>query len=194
MEAVNESAAETAQNTGPVLELRVHGVNNTTPQGMLDLADTSVEEVLGDNLAGFYRPKADALRTVNQGDRGWVPEYVTREAYSWGGLARSSPAGIGGGTIAKVTSTIGRVAWTLLLPFGLSNIAYWTRRLDGGVPVAERTDDHDGSKPPSDLSKALRGGGRNGPGAGMIRAFGLGLTLLVVVSACEVSMDLVGNQ
>ena len=177
-------------HAGDVLELRVHGVNNTTPEGMLDLPQESVEEVLGDDLAGFYRPKPDALTSVHEGDRGWVPADVTREAYSWGGLARSSPGGIGGGTVARVTSTVGRVSWTLLLPFGLTNIAYWTRRLDGGVPVA----DAGGPADPSAVSAVMRGGGRNGPGAGMIRAFGLGLTLLVVISACEVSMDLVGNQ
>lgn len=195
MGEAHESAntPEDERTGGEVLELRVHGVNNTSPQGMLDLPETSVEEVLGDSLAGFYRPKPDALKSVHEGDRGWVPSNVTREAYSWGGLARSSPGGIGGGTAAKVTATIGRVAWTLLLPFGLSNIAYWTRRLDGGVPVEEASE-NDSRKPSSVLSTALRGGGRNGPGAGMIRVFGLGLTLLVIISACEVSMDLVGNQ
>jgi hypothetical protein len=179
-------------HAGEVLEIRVHGVNNTSPQGMLDLPETSVEEVLGDSLAGFYRPKADALKSVHEGDRGWTPPNVTCEAYSWGGLARSAPGGIGGGTLAKISATAGRIAWTLLLPFGLANVAYWTRRLDGGIPA---TTDGSASTPPSSPRwRSPREETRNGPGAAMIRVFGLGLTLLVLVSVCEVSMDLVGNQ
>lgn len=177
-----------------VLELRIHGVSNTSPASMLDLPAADVEEVLGDSLAGFWRPKAGALHGIGEGDRGWVRPGITREAYSWGGLARTSPGGTGDGTVSKVTSVLGRIGWALLLPFGLANVAYWTRDL--GDEVLAPPDQAGVSALRRWLRRGLsaRRGPAHGAGAGAMRLFGLGLTALTVVTACEVSMDLVGTQ
>lgn len=154
-----------------VLELRVHGVNNTPPAAILDLPVDQVQEVLGDDLAGFWRPKRPDGAPGNAGTRGHVPDGITREAYSWGGLARRTP---GGGMSAggKVVAGLITIGWTLLLPFGLANVAFWTRRLD--------------TAPDKSLG--------TGPGASLVRIFGLCLTSFLVVTLCDVSMDLVATQ
>ena len=65
---------------GDVLELRVHGVNNTTASDLLDLRPTEVELVAGDRLGSFWRPTAAAAQTHTPGQRGFVPPGITREA------------------------------------------------------------------------------------------------------------------
>ncbi len=154
-----------------MLELRVHGVNNTPPAAVLDLPEDQVAEVLGDSLAGFWRPKRPDGAPGNAGTRGRVPDRITREAYSWGGLARRSP---GGGISAgsKVVAGLIAIGWTLLLPFGLANVAYWTRRLDNAPDKAPGS----------------------GPGGGLIRVFGLCLTAFLTVTLSDIGMDLVANQ
>ena len=160
-----------------VLELRIHGVNNTPPAAMLDLPADQVEEVLGDDRAGFWRPRrpegAPGTGEPSDANRGHVPDGITREAYSWGGLARRSPGGsISAGS--KVVAALIAIGWTLLLPFGLANVAYWTRRLDDPT-----LDDH------------RRVGGS---GAAFIRLFGLCLTSFLVLTTADISMDLVATQ
>ena len=160
-----------------VLELRVHGVNNTPPAAVLDLPADQVAEVLGDDLAGFWRPKnpegAPGTNELNDGSRGHVPDGITREAYSWGGLARRTPGGsISAGN--KLLAVLITTGWTFLLPFGLANVAYWTRRLDTSSGPATKLD-HRAS-------------------AFLVRLFGLCLTAFLVVTVCEVSMDLVATQ
>jgi hypothetical protein len=60
----------------------------------------------------------------------------------------------------------------LLLPFGLINVAYWCRRLDGGPGRSKET----------------------GSGAGTLRVVGLLMTLLMLIGAAILSMNLVGVQ
>lgn len=157
-----------------VLELRIHGVNNTSPASMLDLPTDSIERVVGDDLASFWREKEGTQQALRRGDRGWRPRGLTREAYSWGGLARNTPDVPGGGALSTIGRGLARVGWALLLPFGIANVAYWTRRLDVGTREG------------SDVTR--------GRGAGSARLFGLGLTVLTIVTWCELAMDLVATQ
>jgi hypothetical protein len=117
---IRESIMTVAHDTRQVVELRIHGVNNASPQSMLD-DPHEVERVesTSDNSAGFYRVH-DAGGTVGPG--------TVREAYWWGGLARLS----GRWRAIPVLSAIVRAGWVLLLPFGLANVAYWSRPLDNG--------------------------------------------------------------
>ncbi|MGH3835135.1 MAG: hypothetical protein ACRDSF_05455 [Pseudonocardiaceae bacterium] len=146
-----------------VLELRIHGVNNTSPQSMLDVPECVVEQVDGDKLSSFWRTKPHLLAEIGKGQPGYTPPHVLREAYSWGGMARNSPGATGGGVATTVWKVAARISWALLLPFGLANVAYWTRRLGG-------------------------------KGAASARLFGLGLTALIIVTTCEVALDLIAAQ
>lgn len=166
--------ADDARRLEGVLELRIHGINNTSPAAMLDLPEGSIERVVGDDLASFWREQDGAQAGLEPGDRGWRPTGLTREAYSWGGLARNTPDVPGEGPLSAIGRGIARVGWALLLPFGIANVAYWTRRL--------QTADDDDTDP------------SRGRGAGSARLFALGLTALTVVTACEVAMDLVATQ
>lgn len=153
-----------------VLELRVHGVNNTPPAGMLELDPQDVEKARGDSLGSFWTPSAAALehaRAVPPSHHDHIPADVRREAYSWGLMARTTPTLPGSPTIAAVTAA-SRAGWMLLLPLGLANVAYWSRR--------------------------LLGPGRYGRGARSVRVFGLALSLLVVTAAAAVALDVVGTQ
>jgi hypothetical protein len=126
-----------------VLELRIHGVNNTPPHELLDLPKDDVVLAFGDELGSFWRPTPEAVeygRTDQvQGEtsrgvvdpaeqpRGRVPAGIHREAYSWGGMVRTTPpeSGPGGAILAAVA----RAAWTLLLPFSIANAAIWSWKL-----------------------------------------------------------------
>jgi hypothetical protein len=101
-----------APDTRRVLELRIHGVNNTSPASMLDRPECQLTQVDGDKLGSFWQVSASALDARRPDDHGYVPGGVTREAYSWGGMARSGPAT---GTNA-VAATVGRIGWALLEP------------------------------------------------------------------------------
>lgn len=143
-----------------VLELRIHGVNNTPPHTVLESAgkqqvvDLSKEE----KLSKFWALSKTAVAEQKYGS-------VRLEAYSWGGLVR--------GRSCSVLGTAARFGWVLLLPFGLSNVAYWSRRLP---------------------ERGSRRQWWSGNGAASARLFGLGLTLLLVVTICEVTMDQVAAQ
>lgn len=161
-----------------VLELRIHGVNNTTPADMLELGPDQVRQIDGDALGSFWAPDEQSqedMRRTDPDNPGVVPPrrggVLEREAYSWGGLARTSVT-VGSGTVGHVVAGVARLGWALLLPLGLVNIAYWTRRLDTGP-------------------HAVPGQGR---GAAASRLFGLLLTVLLVVTACEVALDLFAYQ
>ncbi|WP_372594363.1 hypothetical protein [Actinotalea sp.] len=161
-----------APDPAPVLELRVHGVNNTAPPEALDLAPADVERVAGDALGSFWRPSAAARERMVPGERGHVPDGVVREAYSWGGLARTSVGGHGG--LGAVVGAASRVGWALLVPFGLVNLAFWSRRLAGG--------------------RAWAGGWQDDASAAALRVFSLTLTLLLLGTTSVVSLDLVMAQ
>ncbi|MDX3662047.1 hypothetical protein PV646_32500 [Streptomyces sp. ID05-26A] len=161
-----------------VLELRIHGVNNTPPDAMLALPDHAVEQFRGDRFGSFWRPKPDKLAELPPDHAGQVPVEVRREAYSWGGMARSSPGVPGSGVPSVLANVLGRVGWALLLPFGLANVAYWSRKLpDDSVPTTRKM--------------VWWNAGR---GAASTRLFGLGLTVLLVLAVCEVAIDVYAIQ
>src|SRR5690349_18070146 len=93
-----------------VWELRIHGVNNTPPENMLQSRGDArpapgtrhlVERVAGDDTTGFYRYAEPA-----PGD----PRIVV-EAFSWGQLTSGRRlAGDG------VLDDVRRAAWSLVLP------------------------------------------------------------------------------
>ncbi|WP_210508273.1 hypothetical protein [Naasia sp. SYSU D00057] len=141
----------------PVLELRVHGVKNTLPAEMLGVKSDAVQQVAGDELGGFWATREETVDT---------PRIVHREAYSWGLLART-----GGGALPLLGQLAVHLGWLFVLPFGLANVAYWTRRLE---PQPEPA------------------GWVPGRGASLLRIFGLGLTLLYVVALSSVALDLLG--
>ena len=163
------------------LELRIHGVNNTPPQAMLALPEHAVEQFRGDRFGSFWRPKPDKLAELPPGHAGRVPDDVRREAYSWGGMARSSPGVPGSGVPSVLANVLGRIGWALLLPFGLANVAYWARKLP------------DDSNPETATSKKTVWWNA-GRGAASTRLFGLGLTVLLVLAVCEVAIDLYAIQ
>ncbi|MFD5829021.1 hypothetical protein [Lentzea sp. NPDC060358] len=101
-----------------VVELRVHGVQGTTPQTLVDAV--AAVDVAGDGLGRIVRP-ADRLRRpapgpVLQTEGRPVPRVV--EGYLWGGMTS--------GGVAKAT-------WALLFPFSVANVAHWML-----PPVPER--------------------------------------------------------
>ncbi len=155
-----------------VLELRVHGVNNTTPAELLDLPPKDVAFVAGDTLGSFWAPTPQALADTGPTERGHVPKGIARQAYSWGGMVRTTPNFGGLGTAGQVAAVAARVLYALILPFSLANAAAWTRRLT--VPGEGR------------LAAALT--------AGLARLFGLTLTLLYTTTAAAISVDLLSAQ
>lgn len=137
---------------GEVLQLRIHGVNNTPPVSLL----YAIEQERGDDLVGVYQQRANGALV---------------KAYSWGGLARTSP--IRRIPFAGWVQSIGNAAWIFVMPFGLTNVAYWSRRL---------------TMPGKSFGAATR------VTAGMTRTFALGLTLLLVSSVCAVSLGVVETR
>ncbi|WP_319435432.1 hypothetical protein [Mycobacterium sp. RTGN5] len=134
-----------------LLELRVHGVNNTPPVSML----FAVQQEYGDTVVGVYRERPNA---------GVV------KALSWGGLARLSP--FPRIPFTKWLSTVASAGWIFVIPFGLANVAYWSRRLTL----------------PGEGYKTVRTTAR------LTRLFSLGLTLLLISSVCSVSLDMAESR
>jgi hypothetical protein len=132
---------------GGLLELRVHGVNNTPPSSML----FAIQQEYGDSLVGVYRERP-------------TPGVV--KALSWGGLARLSL--LPRLPIATWLQSVASAGWIFVIPFGLANVAYWSRRLTL----------------PGETYKTVRTTAR------LTRLFSLGMTLLLISSVCGVSLDM----
>lgn len=168
--------AEFSENRGPhILELRIHGIANTPPEIMLGVPREEIVSVAGDELGGFWTYKKAPVSDPEAGDRNTPqartddPDRIRTEAYSWGNMVRS-----GGSLGSAIISIFVQIGWLLTLPFAFCNVAYWTRR------ISRKTD-----------------GDREwltGPGAGTIRLFALGLTLLLTSALATVALDLVGTQ
>ena len=140
-----------------VLELRIHGIKNTPPAEMLGVTPDRIRRDAGDESGGFY------VETEPAGHPG-----IRREAYSWGALART-----GGGALALVGQLFVHIGWLLILPFGLVNVAYWTREIP---------------------KQTVAGAWRGGVGTATLRLFALGLTLFSVTAMASVALDLIGVQ
>lgn len=195
-EGPKPAATEPATPEQPlVLELRIHGVNNTPPHALLDLPQADVCHVGGDELGSFWRRCPDA-RVPSPNERGYAPKEIVREAYSWGSLARLS-FGAGSGVVAAVVGAVTRVLWTLLLPFALTNVAYWSRRLHHGRPGRPARAGASGPSSASGVSdvngfRPLEPG--HAGGAWIFRLGGMALTLITTVTALATSVDLVAVQ
>ena len=149
-----------------ILELRIHGVRDTPPWEILGVGQKDATMVAGDNLGSFWIPKKPANSNV--------PKDIRLEAYSWGAMARYAPEP-GANFLGKGAAVVRRVGWLMMLPFALCNAAYWMRPL-GRTPASKDR------------------GWRDANGGGIVRVFGLFLTLLLVTSAMAASVDLIGNQ
>jgi hypothetical protein len=101
----------------PALELRVHGVSGTPPESLLDRP--LVEQVGGDKIAGFFRPRLEEeqLDDAPNPFAAKRPGAARLIGYCWGGLTSGSA---------------GRAFWLPLLPFTLINIAPRSRPLHAG--------------------------------------------------------------
>lgn len=162
------SSAHEATATEPsVLELRVHGVNNTPPAAFLDLPPRALRQVRGDKRSAFWL--AAPTQNPPAGARGHVPDGIRREAYSWGGLVRTQSRRA---TRMRAAALAFQV---LALPFSIGNGAMWTRQL----PTAT---DRGAARVRADLT------------AGAARVFGLALTLLFTTTAITICVDLLALQ
>jgi|GEM_PF-304532 len=190
--------AETSRTGLDVLELRIHGVANTPPHGMLDLPPGEVEQCDGDGLGGFWvpTPAADARdrvpgtpdAPVAPGDLHAVGADVRREAYSWGAMARLGTFPLAG-FLGALARGVTRALWALNVPFGLANVAYWTRR----VPGAEDGAAHDPPARCEEVEETVERA-RPEPTAAAVRVFGLVLTLLLTAAFTTVSVLVVGTR
>jgi hypothetical protein len=161
-----------------VLELRIHGIGNSPPASTLDLDPGDVEMTEGDTFGSFWTPTASAASRDQQlapGQLHHIPANVRREAYSWGQMARASTSA-GGGTAGRIWAAVIRAMRAGIVPFGITNAAYWAR----AVPP----------EPPDETERKHR----PEPTAAMVRLFGLVLTFLMVASLTTVAVSIVGNE
>jgi hypothetical protein len=160
-----------------VLELRVHGVHNTSPQSMLGVTKGEIGQVAGDGITGVFRTK-DGKIPLRE-----LKSNIAVEAYSWGALTSG---------VTGIFGWVRRVAWLFLLPFALLNISYWARpelgfrteqTASGSVgPNNESTEELKRSARPSRSSARL------------LRVAGLLLTAFMVLTPLTVVVDLVAWQ
>ncbi|MEJ3404371.1 hypothetical protein WDJ51_06480 [Rathayibacter sp. YIM 133350] len=175
--------ATNAAGGEPVLELRIHGVQNMPPFEMLDLPREQAEFAMGDPLGSFWHPTASALESgrsvqeLGEGSRGVVdpsepprgsvPDGIHREAYSWGGMVRTTPPGSGPG--GAILAVMARACWTLVLPFSIANAGMWAWEL-----------------PHRHRAQSVR--------AGIVRVYCALLTVLLTLAFASVAMDLLAVQ
>jgi hypothetical protein len=160
--------------TDEVLELRVHGVNNTAPAALLDLPSENVALIAGDKLGSFWEPQHAPDAAPKKGQRGHVPEGIRRVAYSWGGMVRTVPNAGGVGIGGVLAGVVARIGYVLILPFAIGNSVIWTRELT--------------------LPWSSGGRIRSGITAALARTFGLVLTLLFTTTAIALALDIVATQ
>lgn len=158
---------------GRLLELRVHGVNNTPPADLLGLTPEpgrgqppQPHLVAGDRTTGFYRAPDGMTGTGAS-----VPGGPAVEAYSWGQLT-SGARGAG----ARAAKDLQRALWTVLIPFSLANLALHARPEIPAEPAQETW-----------LS-------RPGLAGWLTRVFCLSLTATFALAAAGVGVDLLGWQ
>lgn len=181
-----------------VLELRVHGVNNTTAFALLDLAPDQVRLIAGDKLGSFWEPTADALVASEKSPRGSVPAHITREAYSWGGMVRTTPnlgnASIGG----MAAGVIARIGYALLLPYAIANAVQWVRRLKpadrGHVDEEEAPPGEKSAMGRAEKRKSLASEAGRFTSAGLTRLFGVILSALFSTTAVAIALDIGAAQ
>jgi hypothetical protein len=101
---------------GTIWELRVHGVSNTPPAGVLGIGAGELQRTAGDATTGFYQSATRATK----------PPVL--EAYSWGRLTSGQ----------RAVKDIQRALWTLLLPFTLANVALHARPKIPADPADEK--------------------------------------------------------
>lgn len=134
----------------PALELLVHGVGGATPQEVLEDPRTTV--VTGDGTAGIHRRSEDVDAEERPEDYTGQP---IPEAYCWSGLTSGNGA---------------RALWLILLPFMVTNLAYWMRPAAPMGLWAQR------------LYSAFA------------RLIALSLTVLLTAAVCEIALDLLAWQ
>lgn len=159
------------RSRGPALELRVHGVHGTSPASMLGVKDP--RQVAGDGVTGVFRADGEGGLPRRR-----LVDGTAVEAYSWGALTSAVRGALG---------WVQRVLWLGLLPFALINLAYWARLHVGTA------DTRDGTVEQA-AEQVVLDGRRARWGAAAVRWAALLLTLLFVLTACLVSLDLVGWQ
>ena len=156
-------------NDRRVWELRIHGVNNTPPDSMLETSGDLppkpgtrrlLQCVAGDDTTGFYRYVPPA-----PGD----PRVVV-EAFSWGQLTSGRRE-----TANGVVNDIRRAGWSLVLPFALVNVALWAR------PSVTPEPGDKGDAPAWWL-------------AGLVRLMAVSLTITLTIAAAGVGLDLFAWQ
>ncbi|MFB6609124.1 hypothetical protein ACFCVO_02280 [Agromyces sp. NPDC056379] len=172
--------------TTQVLEIRIHGIANAPPQDMLSTTADHVEKSIGDQNGSFW------IRADGKQDDGTdAPHRI--EAYSWGNQARS-----GGSALALIGRAIVHLSWLFVLPFGLTNLAYWTRRnIPGDDQRPPKEVAGEAARPAvagTDGATAARPRWNAGIGAVWIRWFGLLQTLFYTAGFMSVSVDLVAVQ
>ncbi len=161
--------------TDTVLELRVHGVNNTTPSALLDVPPDGVRMTIGDKLGSFWELTPEAQAGTRPGGRGYVPTGIRREAYSWGGMVRTVPDFGGPGMAGRILGVLARVFYALVLPFAMGNAVIWMRVLS--------------AEPRAGWQKFT-----SGLTAGLARLFSLILTLLFATTVATLALDVGAAQ